>query len=115
MSFGKGGFDLVRDIASGLPDAQVADSPRGQSLKVQGRLMACLATHKSVEPDTLMVRVSEAQRERYISENPDVYYITDHYLNHPALLVRLSKSDRGALEKVLACSWQFVYEKGLQK
>ena len=108
-------FNLVRDIALKLPDVRATDSARGPSLKLRGKLMACAATHKSAEPDTLMVRVSMAEREKRIAQDPAVYYLTEHYRDYPALLVRLSKIDRAALENLLGCSWQFVYEKAASK
>src|ERR1700728_1795380 len=33
--------------------------------------------------DSLVVRTDFDQREAMISEDPDVYYITDHYLKYP--------------------------------
>lgn len=104
-------FEQVREIALKLPDVRATGSSRGPGLKVRGKLMACPAIHKSVEPDTLMVRVSVDEREKRITQNPAVYYVTDHYRNYPALLVRLSEIDMDALENLLACSWQFVFEK----
>jgi hypothetical protein len=104
-------FDLVREIALELPDVEATESSRGPGLKVHGKLMACPAIHKSAEPATLMVRVSKDEREKRIAKDPDVYYVTDHYRNYPALLVRLSEIDRDSLENLLGCSWRFVYEK----
>ena len=104
-------FKTVRDMASKLPDVKVTESQRGLGLKVRGKLMACTATHKSAEPNTLMVRVSVAEREKRIAQDPEVYYLTDHYRNYPALLVRLSKIDRKSLENLLGYSWQFIYAK----
>ena len=108
-------FDLVRDIALRLPDVEATESSRGPGLKVCGKLMACPAIHKSVEPETLMVRVSKDEREERIAKDPDVYYITDHYRSYPALLVRLSKIDQDSLANLLGCSWRFVYEKAVSK
>ena len=104
-------FEMVRDMALKLPDVKATESPRGLGLKVRGKLMACTATHKSAEPNTLMVRVSVAEREKRIAEDPEVYYLTDHYRDYPALLVRLTKINRKSLENLLGCSWQFIYEK----
>jgi hypothetical protein len=36
-----------------------------------------------------------------MAENPDTYYITDHYLNYPYVLVRLSKVHPDALRDLL--------------
>jgi len=105
-------FDLVREAALKLPDVEGVVSSRGPAVKVRRKLMACPAIDKSAEPDTLMVRVSQAEREKRIAKNPDLYYVTDHYQNYPALLVRMPKMDRESLDELLGCSWRFVYEKG---
>ena len=77
--------------------------------------MACPAIHKSAEPDTLMVRVSINERDKLIAENPDLYYVTEHYKNYPSLLVRLSKIDHVTLRNLLGTSWLFVSEKAARK
>ena len=61
------------------------------ALKVRGKLLACLAIHKSAEPESLVVRIDLEQRAGLLEEAPETYYITDHYRNYPAVLVRLSR------------------------
>jgi hypothetical protein len=39
---------------------------------------------------------------------PDIFYITDHYLDYPAVLLRLSKIRKGVLAAVLEESWRQV-------
>ena len=104
-------FDLVRELAEGFPDVAHSVSSRGEGLKVRGRLMACQAVHKSAEPNSIMARVSEAERNNLIESDPDTYYITKHYEKHPAVLVRLSNIARGELERLLKISWAYVFEK----
>jgi len=106
----KNDFDPVREVGLGLPDVKHSVSPRGESLRVRGKLMACHAIHKSAEPNTLMVRVSVADRDRLIAKDPKTYYIRPHYETSPSVLVRLSRIRRGELKQLLGVSWQFVYE-----
>jgi hypothetical protein len=108
-------FDVVREAALEMPDVESSESARGPALKLRGKLMACPASHKSAEPDTIMVRVSIKEREKLIDENPDLYYVTDHYRDYPALLVRLAKIDRTTLKSLLGASWLFVSEKAARK
>lgn len=108
-------FDVVRDIGLSLPDVEHTVSPRGQALKVKGKLMACHAIHKSAEPGSIMVRVSADERSRLISSDPKTYYVTDHYKNPPAVLVRLASARRSELRRLLSVSWQYVYEGALGK
>ena len=58
-----------------------------------------------------MVRVSLDERVRLLAEAPDAYYVTEHYLKHPAVLVRLSRLSRDGLRNLLATAWLFVSEK----
>jgi hypothetical protein len=108
-------FDLVRDIGLSLPDVKHTVSPRGQGLKVKGKLMACHAIHKSAEPGSIVVRVSADERSRLISRDPETYYITDHYEHSAVVLVRLSSISRTELRRLLSVSWQYVYEGALGK
>jgi len=78
------------------------------ALKVRGKLLACLAVHKSAEPESLVVRIDLEQRAGLLAEAPETYYITDHYRNHPAVLVRLSKIPADQLRDLLGASWRFV-------
>jgi hypothetical protein len=102
------GYDVVRQIGLTLPDVEMNSAHEALALKVRGKLLACQATHRSAEPDTLVVRMDIDRRAELIEADPDVYYVTDHYLNYPTVLVRLSRIERDALRDLLGMSWQFV-------
>jgi len=104
-------FDVVREIGLGLPDVEDGSSPTGHALKLRGRLLACEARHKSAEPNTLVVRVSRPERDRLIAAQPETYYLTDHYLRHPSVLVRLERIHRKALRELLDTAWRYMMEK----
>ena len=76
--------------------------------------MAGLAMHPSAEPDTLVVRVDDEEREWLIEDAPETYYLTDYYRKYPLVLVRLSRIDRDALRDVLSVSWRLTPAKGAQ-
>jgi hypothetical protein len=44
---------------------------------------------------------------------PKTFFITDHYRNYPAVLVRLGKSREREMRDVLQRSWEFVTGKRL--
>ena len=104
-------FNVVRELAESLPDVVHTISPRGEGLNVRGKLMACQAIHKSAEPNSIMARVSQTERDRLIELDPKTYYITQHYETYPAVLVRLSVVGRRELKRLLKLSWQYVFEK----
>jgi len=91
-----------------LPDVEVSTTYGSPALKVRGRLLACLATHKSAEPHTLVVCIAFDDRDELIAAEPKTYYLTDHYVNYPSVLVRLSMVNRDALRDLLQMSWRFV-------
>ena len=104
-------FDIVRAIALGLPGVDEGHLHGFPSLKVSGRLLACPAIHRSTEPNSLVVRIGFEESAGLIASEPDVYYLTDHYANHPAVLVRLDQIDRNSLKKLLALAWRFANAK----
>ena len=78
------------------------------ALKVHGRMFACMASHKSAEPNTLVVLVGFHRRKELIDRDPATYYLKDHYLTHPSVLVRLSRVSPGALKNLLREAWRFT-------
>jgi len=55
-----------------------------------------------------MVRIDLEHRAELIAAAPDVYYVTDHYINYPSVLVRLSRIHPDALRDLLRMAWTFV-------
>jgi len=104
-------FDAVRKAALGLPHVEESTAYGSPALKVRGELLACIPTHKSAEPGSLAVRIDFERRAELLAAAPDVYYLTDHYVNYPAVLVRLSRIHPDALRDLLAMSWRFVTTK----
>ena len=91
-----------------LPDVEESTIHGAPSLKVRGRLLTCPAIHRSAEPNTLAVRIGSAQRAELMAAEPAVYYVTDHYVDHPTVLVRLSRIHRDSLRDLLAAARLFV-------
>jgi hypothetical protein len=104
-------FNAVREIARELPDIEDCTMYGSPALKVRGKLLTCLPAHKSAEPDSLAVRIDMEQRAALLAEAPDIYYVKDHYVPYPMVLVRMPRIDREALRDLLAASWKFVTSK----
>ena len=104
-------FDDVRELAAGLPGVEHATGRGAPCLKVNGKLLSCPALHESAEPNSLVLKIAREQRAKLMSADPDVYYVTDHYVNYPTVLVRLSRIHRDALRDLLGMAWTFVTEK----
>jgi hypothetical protein len=101
-------FDVVREIALALPGVEESTIHGAPSLKVRGKLLTCPAIHRSAEPNTLAVRIARAERKKLVEAEPSVYYVTDHYLDYPTVLVRLSRIDRNSLKDLIAAAWHFA-------
>jgi len=46
---------------------------------------------------------------------PGVFYITDHYLGYPAVLLRMSNASKKEAADIVEMSWRFVAPKKLQE
>jgi hypothetical protein len=101
-------FDAVRKIGLKLPHVEEGTTYGSPALKLRGRVLACMAIHKSAEPHSLVVRIDFDQREALLAEDPKTYYLTDHYVDYPAVLVRLSRVHPDALRDLLHGAWRFV-------
>jgi hypothetical protein len=95
-------FDSVRQIGCAFPGVELCTSWGKPALKIGGQMFACIPTHRSAEPGTLVVRTDFNRRAELLEEAPDIYYLTDHNVGYPAVLVRLAKIRPDALRGLLA-------------
>jgi hypothetical protein len=102
------GFDTVKTIGLSLPGVEEGTVYGSPALKVRGKMFACIAIHRSAEPDTLAIRMTFDQRDELIGADPAIYYLTDHYVDYPVVLVRLKQVQRDALRDLLLMGWRFV-------
>ena len=101
-------FYTVRKIGLALPGVEESTAYGSPALKVRGKLLACVPVNRSAEPGSLAVRVHFDDRAELLAASPDVYYVTDHYLNYNAVLVRLSRVTPGVLRDLLGMAHKFV-------
>lgn len=101
-------FALVESIGRGLSGVEVSTAWGTPALKVQGKMFVCIASNKAAEPNTLAVRMAIPDRDLLIEEDPDVYYLKDHYVNYPCVLVRLSRVNPDALRDLVVGAHRFV-------
>lgn len=109
-------FDAVRSVGFELPGVEAATKHDGSPLlRVGGSFMAGLATHRSAEPATLVVRADPDERELLLNDAPGTYYLTDYYRRHPVVLARLSRIDRDALRDLLSMSRRLTLAKARRR
>jgi hypothetical protein len=108
-------FDTVRRIGLALPGVEESEGYGQPALKVHGKLLACVPTHRSAEPDSLVVRMDFDDRAALLAEAPDVYYVTEHYVGYPSVLVRLSRVNPDVLRDLLGMAYKFVTRKAVSR
>jgi hypothetical protein len=101
-------FDTVRKLGLPLPGVEESTTYGAPALKVRGKLLACVPSHRSAEPNSVAVRVGFDDRAELLAAASDVYYVTDHYQNYNAVLVRLSRVTPDVLRDLLAMAHKFV-------
>jgi hypothetical protein len=101
-------FDTVRKLGLALPGVEESTAYGSPALKVHGKLLACVPAHRSAEPNSLVVRIDFDNRAEMLAADPDVYYVTDHYLNCTSVLVRLSRVTPDVLRDLLGMAHKFV-------
>ena len=95
-------FDAIRKIALALDNVEEATSYGTPAFKVRGALIARLRD----ELGALVVRMSIEDRQELIASDPETYFITDHYLNYPWILVNLARVHPDAMRDLLRAAWR---------
>jgi hypothetical protein len=98
----------VESFGRMLPEVEVTTTWGQPTLKVRGKTFVCMASHKSAEPNTLVVMMDFGDRDALIEDEPDTYYLKEHYLDYPCVLVRLSRVRADALRDLIAGAHRFV-------
>jgi hypothetical protein len=78
-------------------------------------MFVCMASHKSAEPNSLVVMMDFVERDALIEEDPATYYLKEHYVNYPCVLVRLSRVGVDALRDLVIGAHRFVGAKTRRK
>lgn len=95
-------FERVRKIALSLDHVTEGTSYGTPAFFVKRALFA----RWRPEIDSLAIRVDFERREEMMAEDPDTYYITDHYLNYEWVLVRLARLAPDAMADLLRMAWK---------
>jgi hypothetical protein len=102
-------YDTVRDLARRLPGVEEGTSYGTAALKVKGKLLVRLKE----DGDTIVLRTDFIERDHLLRTAPKTFYITDHYRDYPAVLVRLPSVAPAQLRELLEDAWRRVAPKKL--
>jgi hypothetical protein len=104
-------FTRVEKYALKYPGTERSTYFGKPAVKLDDQIIACMASNKSAEPDTLVVRVDFLERDLRIANEPEIYYLKPHYVNYPCVLTRLSKVSDAALKDLLESAHQYMKKK----
>jgi hypothetical protein len=108
-------FKTVDAIGRALPDVEATTAYGKPALKVRGRMFVCMASHKSAEPNSLVVMMDFADRDALIEEDPATFYLKDHYVAYPCVLVRLARVHPDTLRDLVIGAHRYVSDKARTK
>ena len=98
-----------------MPDVEEGTTYGSPALKVGGKMFACLASHKSADKGSLVLRIGFDERQQLMAADPDAYYLTDHYVDYPVVLVRLNRVRPDALRDLLRMALRFTTDSGKRR
>jgi hypothetical protein len=98
----------VQKIGLALPDVEAGTSWGSPALLLRGTMFACVPTNKQAEKDSIVLRLDVAQRDELLAAEPEVYYLEEHYVNYPCVLVRLKKVHPDALRDLVGMARAYV-------
>ena len=104
-------FKTVEAIGRTLPDVEVTTAWGSPALKVRGKMFVCIASNKSAEPNSLVAMMDFPDRDALIADDPEVYYLKDHYRGYPCVLARLPRIRRDALRDLVIGAHRFMIAK----
>lgn len=90
-------------LALTFPGVEESTSYGTPGLKVKGKLLSRLRTEAE---GALALRCDFIDREILLQADPEAFFLTDHYLNYPMILVRLDKVRADALPDLFERAWR---------
>ena len=104
-------YDQIRKLALQLPGVEEGTSYATAALRVKGKFLARLKE----DGESVVFRVGFDERDLLMQAKPEVFYITDHYLGYPAVLMRLSAASKKEAADIVEIAWKMVAPKRLQE
>lgn len=95
----------VLKIALELPGMEESRSYGTPSIKVKGRIVARL---RSEDEGGLAIRCDFVDRHMLMQADPETFYLTDHYLDYPMVLIDLARVRWDAMPQLLEQAWRMV-------
>jgi hypothetical protein len=101
----KKGYERYLKLVVPLPGVEASTSYGTPSVRVCGKILSRWRTEAE---GGLAIRCDFLDRQILLQARPDVFFLTDHYVNYPMILLRLDKISRAVLMDVVERAWRFV-------
>jgi hypothetical protein len=92
-------------IALSMPGAEVSTSYGTPAVKVRGKLMSRWRTEAE---GALAIRCDFLDRQILLLAQADIFFLTDHYLGYPWVLMRLEKASKKVMVEAIERAWRLV-------
>jgi hypothetical protein len=102
-------IETVRAFLDAFPGVEEGSSFGTPGFRVRGKFLARLRE----DGETLVIKLGFGERAMLMEAEPETFYITDHYRDYPAVLVRLANVDPGMLRHLLEQAWRQAAPKRL--
>jgi hypothetical protein len=99
------GYERYLKIALALPGTEASTSYRTPSVMLVGKIFS---RWRAEAEGGLAIRCDFLDRQILLQTQPEFFFLTDHYLNYPMILVHLDKISRDALVDVVERAWRLV-------
>lgn len=91
----------IEEHLAGMEGVRASTDRGRMTWRVRGRLVARLE-----DAETLVVRCLPSDRERFVAEDADAFYVTPAVEAHHKVLVHLPTADDDAVHRVLTAAWE---------
>ncbi len=98
-------YERVLALTAALPGIEHTRAYGTPCIKVLGKVMARL---RSESEGGLALRCDFADRHMLMQADPRTFYVTDHYLNYPMVLINLEEVRWDAMPGLLETAWRMV-------
>ena len=103
-------YETARRLALALPGVEEGTCFGTPACRVGGKLISRL---KEDGETLVLTRIGFEERLALMERDPKAFYITDHYMNYPSVLVRLSAVKPDELRELIERAWRRAAPKRL--
>jgi len=96
-------YAALERLALALPGTETGTSYGTAAVKVRGKLLLRL---KEDGQTAVLCAVLPDERALLMDMSPAVFFVTDHYVGYPIVLVRLAAADPAQMADLLRQSWR---------